>query len=71
MAKIDKKEKIERLVIKLPKSVADNFRSLFPHGQRSNFVARCVLNYKQELEIKKIEEDLRKAGRNRQKNQSL
>lgn len=66
MVKLDKKEKIERIDIKIPKSVAETFRSLFPHGQRSNFVARCILDYKQELEVKKIEEELRKAGRSRQ-----
>ena len=55
-----KKEPIERLIIKVPLSVAEYFRSAFPHGQRSKFVAQCILDYKQKREIEEIENKLRK-----------
>jgi len=61
------KEKIERIIIKLPKSVADYFRLAFPHGKRSEFVTQSILQHKHEKLIKKMEEDLRKVGATRQK----
>ncbi len=61
-----KADSIERLVIKIPKSVADYFRSAFPHGKRSEFLAKCILDYKHQEEIKQMEDDLREAAKNRQ-----
>ncbi len=55
---VKEKEKIERVVIKLPKSVADYFRREFPHGKRSNFVAGRIMEYKRQDETKKIENEL-------------
>ena len=60
------KEKIERVVLKLPKSVADYFRQTFKHGKRSNFVAKCILKHKHDAEVKEMESKLRKAAKNRQ-----
>ena len=60
------KETIERMVIKIPKSVADYFRNTFPHGKRSDFVAQCILDYKHKREIENMEDELRKAGKKRQ-----
>lgn len=62
------KEKIERLIIKVPKSVADYFRLTFPHGKRSDFVAECLMKHKHDKEVKSFEEELRKVGKARQKN---
>ncbi|MBT4120920.1 MAG: hypothetical protein HOA57_01945 [Candidatus Magasanikbacteria bacterium] len=61
------KETSERMVIKIPKTVADYFRVTFPHGKRSDFVTQCVLDYKNKREIEGMEEELRKAGKKRQK----
>lgn len=61
-----KTEGIERVTLKLSKDVAQFFRSAFPHGKRSDFVAECILKYKHQQEIKKIEEELRTVGKNRQ-----
>jgi len=60
------KETIERMVIKIPKSVADYFRTTFPRGKRSEFVVQCVMDYKHKSEIEEIESKLRKAGKKRQ-----
>jgi len=60
------KEKIERLIIKLPKTMADYFRAEFPHGKRSDFVADCLMKRKREQEVKKLEEELRQVGKARQ-----
>ena len=58
--------KIERVVIKIPKAVADYFRSTFSHGTRSEFVARCILEHKHKQEVEKMEENLRKSAKKRQ-----
>lgn len=62
-----KKDTIERMVIKVPKSVADYFRDTFPHGKRSQFVVKCIMNYKHDQEIKEMEKQLRRASKKRQK----
>lgn len=59
-------EGVERVTLKLPKSIAQYFRITFPHGQRSDFVARQILRYQHEQEVKEIEERLRQAGNSRQ-----
>ncbi|NQU83532.1 MAG: hypothetical protein HQ536_02365 [Parcubacteria group bacterium] len=61
-----KKEKIERVVLKMPASVVDYFRQAFAHGKRSEFVAQCIMDYKHNQEIEKMEKQLRRAGKNRQ-----
>lgn len=65
MPKVNK-EPVERLTVKLPKSVAEYFRKAFPHGRRSDFVSKCILEYKHSQEVRGIEEELRKVGRSRQ-----
>jgi hypothetical protein len=60
------KEPIERVVLKLPKSLADYFRATFQHGKRSNFVAKCLKAHMHGQEIKDMEDQLRKATHNRQ-----
>ena len=60
------KEKVERVTLKLPKSIADFFRAEFPHGKRSEFVAKSLLEYKHQKEINAMEERLRKVGKKRQ-----
>lgn len=60
------KDKIERVVIKIPREVADYLRQTWPHGQRSEFIARCILEHKHEQAVKKMEDDLRQAGKSRQ-----
>ncbi len=59
-------EEIERVTLKIPKSVALYFRKAFPHGRRSDFVADCILKFKHEQEIASIEEELRAIGKERQ-----
>ena len=59
-------EAIERLVIKIPKSLAAYFRKTFAHGKRSEFVAECILDYKRKREIESIEEKLREVNKKRQ-----
>lgn len=66
MSKIIKEEGVERVTLKLPKSVAVYFRKAFPHGKRSDFVARQILRYKHEREVGEIEEKLREASAGRQ-----
>lgn len=61
-----KKEPVERITIKLPKSVAAYFRKAFPHGRRSEFVEECIANYKHTQEVSLMEEGLRKAAKHRQ-----
>ena len=61
-----KKEPIERVVIKIPKNLADFLRKSFPHGKRSDFVASCIRNYKNQREIEEMENKLRLAGKKRQ-----
>lgn len=58
---------VERVVIKIPKEVADYFRSTWKHGQRSEFVSRCILNYKHQQEVKNMEDSLREVAKKRQK----
>lgn len=60
------KEQIERLTLKLPKSIAEYFRKSFPHGKRSDFVASCILRHKHDSEVKMIENELRKVNKHRQ-----
>jgi len=64
---MSKEDTIERLVIKIPKSVASYFRCAFPHGKRSQFLAKCILDYKHKEEVKQMEEELRESAKNRQK----
>lgn len=66
MIKKAEKEKIERVTLKLPKSIADFFRKEFPHGKRSEFVAKSLLEYKHQKEIDSMEEKLKKVGKKRQ-----
>ncbi len=66
MTKANKKEIIERLVIKIPKDLADYLRKTFPHGKRSKFLAECIKNYKNKREIEDMEEKLRFASKKRQ-----
>lgn len=67
MAKIkENRSRIERVTLKLSKSVAEYFRQAFPHGKRSGFVADCLKRHRREQEIKAIEEELRSIGRERQ-----
>lgn len=66
MLKKHSEEQSERLIIKIPKSLAAYFRQTFPHGKRSDFVARCILNYKKKREIEEMEEQLRVVGKKRQ-----
>lgn len=60
------KESIERMVIKIPQSVADYFRKAFPHGSRSEFISECILDYKKKKEIENVEEQLKVARKKRQ-----
>ena len=52
-------EPIDRIVIKLPKSLAAFFRKAFRHGQRSEFVANCIRRFQREQEINTMENELR------------
>lgn len=65
--KNEENDSVERIIIKLPKSLATYFRNAFAHGKRSEFIAKCILDYKHQLEIKDIEEKLRAAIKKRQK----
>ena len=58
-------EKIERVVLKLPASVAGYFRSAFPHGKRSDFLADCILKHKRDSEVKGIEDEFREISKHR------
>ncbi len=62
-----KKEASERLIVKLPKSVAEYFRKTFPHGKRSDFVVRCILDYRHQEEIGVMEGRLREVAQKRQR----
>lgn len=64
MTKVEKK--IERVVLKIPKTIADYFRYAFPHGQRAKFFIDCILNYKKEQEVMEMENKLRLVGKKRQ-----
>lgn len=59
-------EKNERVVLKLPGSLINYLRKEFPHGQRSEFIARCILRNKKQKEIKEMESKLKKAAKQRQ-----
>ncbi len=61
------KETIERLIVKLPKSLAEYFRSTFPHGKRSDFFAECIKDYRLKREIEEMENKLRAVNKKRQK----
>ncbi len=65
--KKEQNDSIERVIIKLPKSLATYFRNAFAHGKRSEFIAKCILEYKHQLEIKEMEEKLRAVIKKRQK----
>lgn len=65
--KKEQNDSIERLIIKLPKSLATYFRNAFAHGKRSEFIAKCILEHKHQLEIKEMEEKLRAVVKKRQK----
>jgi hypothetical protein len=58
-------EGVERVTLKLPKSVAAYFRKTFPHGRRSEFVVECLERFRREAEIKAIEDELEGIGKNR------
>jgi hypothetical protein len=60
-------KKTERIVLKIPKSIADYFRATFPHGKRTKFFVNCILEYKHKEEINKIEKQLRKVSKKRNK----
>ncbi len=62
----NKKEPVERVVLKLPSSIAKYFRESFPHGKRSEFVVEKILEHKHQLKVKKIEEELRAVNKERQ-----
>ncbi len=66
MPKKQSEEQIERLIIKIPKSLATYFRKTFPHGKRSDFVAQCILDYQKKQEIAEMEDKLRSVGKIRQ-----
>jgi len=59
-------EKIERMTLKLPQSVAKYFRDNFPHGERSRFVADCLMEHKKQGEIEAMEDKLRRVAQYRQ-----
>jgi|GEM_PF-1242539 len=61
------KETIERLIVKIPKSLAEYFRSTFPHGKRSEFIAECIKDYRAKREIEEMENKLRAVNKKRQK----
>lgn len=63
MVNKNKKEIVERVTLKLPKSVAIYFRAEFPHGKRSLFVEECLMEYKHNQEVAKIEKDLHQVGK--------
>ena len=58
--------KIERVVIKIPKEVADYLRNTFPHGKRSEFLAKCIMEHKHKAEIEQMEDVLRRSAKKRQ-----
>lgn len=66
MTKYTKKEVIERVVIKIPKDLADYLRKAFPHGKRSEFLAECIKDYRNKREIENMEEKLRAVSKKRQ-----
>lgn len=66
MPKKVSEEQIERLIIKIPRSLAEYFRKTFPHGKRSDFVVKCIQDYKKRQEIAEMEEQLRAVGKDRQ-----
>lgn len=51
-------EPVDRVVIKLPKTLALFFRKNFKHGQRSLFVANAIRHFQREQELKTMEDDL-------------
>jgi len=59
------KEKIARVVLKLPVSVAEYFRKTFPHGRRSDFLTECILQHKRDTEVKDIEDEFREISKHR------
>lgn len=59
MAKTNKSEAVERVTIKIPKSLADYFRKTFPHGKRSDFVADCIMKYRRDQATSEIENEFR------------
>lgn len=61
-----KKEPVERVTIKLPRSVAQYFRKAFPHGKRSDFVQDCITSYRHNQEVKDMEDALRAVTKKRQ-----
>jgi hypothetical protein len=61
------KEPIERLIVKIPKSLAEYFRTVFPHGKRSDFFAECIKDYRLKREIEVMEDKLRAVNKKRQK----
>ncbi|OGH84253.1 MAG: hypothetical protein A2261_02115 [Candidatus Magasanikbacteria bacterium RIFOXYA2_FULL_44_8] len=59
MPKTKQSEKIERVTIKIPASLAEYFRKAFPHGKRSDFVASCIRRYRREQTTREIEDEFR------------
>lgn len=66
MPKKPQENGVERVILKLPKSIAAYFRSAFPHGKRSEFVAHCIMNHKHAEEVASIERELKKVAKKRQ-----
>ena len=52
-------EPIERVVIKIPKSLAEYLRETFRHGQRSEFLTKCIREHQNAQNVRGIEEELR------------
>ncbi|MCX6779727.1 MAG: hypothetical protein NT034_00925 [Candidatus Magasanikbacteria bacterium] len=65
--KKEENDSAERVIIKLPKSLAAYFRNAFAHGKRSEFITQCILEHKHQVEIKEMEEKLRAVVKKRQK----
>lgn len=59
-------EPVERVILKLPKSVASYLRKQFPHGKRSQFITDCILAHQREQQIVHMEEELRKVTKKRE-----
>ena len=57
---------MERLILKVPRSVAVYFRSAFRHGERSVFFERCIAAHQRDSKVRVLEETLRRARAERQ-----
>jgi hypothetical protein len=59
-------EPMERLILKVPRSVAVYFRTAFRHGERSVFFERCILEHQRASKVRDLEDILRRARADRQ-----